>query len=112
MSNLSREEIISHLKDIVASHFDPENFSAPLSYEEAKRIIKLLQPDITKEQDEQKVAGWKKIADEYFNSPNVMGHFYHLLCQAIQIADLENTARLREGFPELVAYIKGEVNFE
>lgn len=51
---------------------------------------------------------WLRIAREYFNYPGSMGHFFHLLCQAIQIADLENTARFRKGFPELVAYVKGE----
>lgn len=51
---------------------------------------------------------WEKIAYEYFHLPDTMGSFYYTLCMAIQRADRDNTEKLRRGFPELVAYIKGE----
>lgn len=51
---------------------------------------------------------WKRIAWEFFHARGTMGSFYETLCLAIQIADIENLARLRKAFPELVAAVKGE----
>lgn len=53
-------------------------------------------------------AKWSQIAWEFFHDPGRMGGFYWTLCVSIQMADMENTTRLRKGFPELVAYVKGE----
>lgn len=49
---------------------------------------------------------WHSIASEFFNAPGTMSPFYRRLCAAIQTADIDNTARLRKGFPELVEYVK------
>jgi len=49
---------------------------------------------------------WHSIASEFFNAPGTMSPFYRRLCAAIQTADMDNTARLRKGFPELVKYVK------
>lgn len=51
---------------------------------------------------------WQHIAWQFFNTPSSMSEFYRFLCVAIQFADPENLAKLRKGFPELVAEIKGE----
>lgn len=51
---------------------------------------------------------WTRIAREYFNYPDTMGSFYRTLCTAIQIADKENTAKLRTAFPDLVEALKDE----
>lgn len=107
MSNLSREEMIQHLKSII--HYpDPQLYSVSLSSATTERIIELFQSETTME----KGTGWKEIAYEYFHHSGRMGHFYYTLCMAIQIADRDNTERLRKGFPELVAYIKGETKVE
>lgn len=51
---------------------------------------------------------WKRIAWEFHNARARMSSFYERLCLAIQIADMENTTRLRKAFPELVEALKGE----
>lgn len=54
---------------------------------------------------------WERIAWEYRHARATMSSFYCSLCAAIVIADLENTARLRKAFPELVNELKGEPRY-
>lgn len=54
---------------------------------------------------------WQRIAWEYNNiSPRAQSSFYYRLCEMICVADMQNTARLRKAFPELVNIIKGALN--
>ena len=47
------------------------------------------------------------IADEWKIYPGTMGSFHRALCEAITLADLKNTAKLRKAYPFLVRALTG-----
>jgi len=50
-----------------------------------------------------------RIATEYVTDPDRMGDFFRTLCKAIQLADVHNRSKLRQVYPDLVAYLRGEL---
>lgn len=49
------------------------------------------------------MTNWQRIAREFREYPATMGSFHFHLCECITLADLENTARLKKAYPELVS---------
>lgn len=52
------------------------------------------------------------IAQEFKMYEGIMGTFARHLCEAVTIADLKNTARLRRAYPFLVRAISGDSDRE
>jgi glutathione S-transferase len=52
------------------------------------------------------------IAEEFKRYEGTMGSFHRYLCEAVTIADLKNTARLRRAYPFLVRVISGDSDKE